>query len=152
MNKPMRAMAIFIGLVLSAFLMTGCGNGSNSGNINGNWNASLTNTDGSQAFAFTTTFTEASNGGVDVTNFSFNTAGSCFANQTTSQSGSFGLSGNFNGNVAGTFGMTISTTNGSSPNSLKLQGTVNGGTITGTWTLSGSSACSGNGNFTMNRS
>lgn len=152
MNKPMRAIVVFFGLILSAFFVTGCSNGSNSGNINGNWNASLMNTDGSQAFGFTTTFTEASNGGVDVTHFSFTTSGNCFANEQTTQTGTFSLSGNFQGNVTGSFGMTVSTTGGTTANSLKLQGTVNGGTVAGTWTLSGSSGCAGNGTFTMNRS
>ena len=39
-----------------------------------------------------------------------------------------------------------------SGNSLKLNGTVaNGNTITGTWTLTGSSGCAGSGTFTMTK-
>jgi hypothetical protein len=30
-------------------------------------------------------------------------------------------------------------------------GTVNGNTITGSWTLTGSSTCTGSGTFTMNK-
>ena len=137
--------------LLIGLLMTGCGNGPNSGNINGTWTAKLTNPDGTPAFAFTTNFTEMGNGTLDVTNLSFTSANSCFASQKTTATGSFGLAGNFNGNVSGTFGMTVSTSE-TTPNVLKLQGTVTGNVIAGTWTLSGSSGCSGNGAFTMNKS
>lgn len=138
-------------LLSFAVVLSGCGSGSNSGNINGNWTANLTNPDGTPAFGFSTTFTGAGNGGIDVTNFSFTTGGSCFASKTTTQTGSFGLTGNFNGNVTGSFGMTISTTGETVENSLKLQGAVTGNTIAGTWTLSGATGCSGNGSFTLNK-
>jgi hypothetical protein len=142
-------------LLLSLGLATvGCGNGnnSNSGNINGTWTANLTNTDGSPAFAFTTNFTQDSGGSISVTNFKFTTTSSCFSGDTT-ETGSFGLSGNFNGNVAGTFGMNISTTFSSGTNNqLALNGAVAGSTITGTWTLTGVTGCSGNGKFTINKS
>jgi hypothetical protein len=50
--------------------------------------------------------------------------------------------------------MNISTTLSTGTNNqLALQGgAVNGNTITGTWTLSGTTGCSGNGNFTINKS
>jgi hypothetical protein len=132
------------GLLLSA-----CGN-SHSNNINGNWSAMLTNSDGSPAFAFTTSLTQASGSTLNVTHFSFTTSGSCFENQPVTETGSFGLSGNFNGNVSGAFGMTISETNNPS-DVLTLQGTVNNNTISGTWTLTGSTSCNGAGTFTMTR-
>jgi hypothetical protein len=141
-------------LLLVTFGATGCGsnNGSNSGNINGTWTANLTNPDNSPAFAFTTDFTEQSGGSISVTNFKFTTSGSCFSSPTT-ETGSFGLSGNFNGSVTGTFGMNISTMLSSGTNNqLILQGAVNGNTITGTWTLTGATGCSGNGAFTINKS
>jgi len=136
-----------------ALAACGSGNTSNSGTINGNWNASLTNPDSSPAFAFTASLA-ASNGSstLTISNFSFTTAGSCFTSQTT-ETGTFGLAGNFNGNVSGSFGMQISTTFPGSPNNvLTLQGTVNNNTITGTWNLTGVQAgCTGSGNFTMNK-
>jgi hypothetical protein len=141
-------------LLLVTFAATGCGNnnGSNSGNINGTWTANLTNPDNSPAFAFTTDFTEQSGGSISVTNFKFTTSGSCFSSPAT-ETGSFGLSGNFNGSVTGTFGMNVSTTFSSGTNNqLILQGAVNGNTITGTWTLTGATGCSGNGAFTINKS
>jgi hypothetical protein len=36
--------------------------------------------------------------------------------------------------------------------SLLCKGAVNGNAVTGTWTLSGTTGCSGNGNFTINKS
>jgi hypothetical protein len=148
MYKPFGLMI----LLLLGLLTTGCGSSnSNSNNINGTWTANLTNPNGSPAFAFTTDFTQQSGDSVTVTNLKFNTSSPCFSGPTT-QTGSFGLAGNFNGNVTGTFGMNISTMFPSGTNNqLALQGTVNGNTVAGTWTLTGTSGCSGNGTFTMNK-
>jgi hypothetical protein len=143
-----RQIIAAIGLVMFGLFMVGCGSSnSNSGNINGNWTATLTNADGSPSYAFTTTFTDSGNGGVTVTNFTFTSNDHCFAGDTTSETGSFGLTGNFNGNVTGTFGMNITTEfpNGATQNVLVLDGTVSGNTITGSWTLTG--GCTGAGTF-----
>ena len=139
-----------IALLLLGLSMTGCGsNSSGSGNMNGSWAATLTNTDGSTAYAFTTTFTQGSAGALTVTNFTFTSTGPCFATYPISETGSFGLSDN-SGNVMGTFGMTITTLfPGATNNVLTLQGTVNGPTISGMWTLTGVTGCTGNGTFTM---
>ena len=149
----------FIGMVvllLVGAIMVGCSNnGSNSGNINGNWSASLTSTpSGTPDYAFSATFTQASGGGVDISSFTFTTDGPCFQGDMTTETGSFTLSGNLNGNVTGTFGMTISTEfpGGATQNVLTLtNGTVKGNTISGNWTLTGVSGCSGQGTFTINR-
>jgi hypothetical protein len=149
MKQVVWAMLVALGLMLG-----GCGGGgsSSSGNINGNWTATLTNSDGSPAFAFTTSFTQGSGTSVSVTGFTFTTNSSCFASQT-SETGTFALTGNFNGDVRGTFGLVISTmfpppqTN----NVLTLQGTVNNNTISGTWVLTGVSGCTGNGSFTITK-
>ena len=45
-------------------------------------------------------------GSVSVTNFNFTTNSPCFASGET-ETGSFTLSGNFNGNVNGKFGMNV---------------------------------------------
>jgi len=147
------AKAMLIGLSL---ILTACGNGSSSssGNINGNWTAALTDPNGSPAFAFTTSFTQSSGTSLNVTNFNFTTSSPCF-NSQTSQTGSFNFTGNFNGRVTGVFGMTISTMfpPGQTNNVLTLQGNVNGGTVSGTWTLTGvQSGCTGNGSFTVTKS
>jgi hypothetical protein len=141
-----------IAFAMLGLFMAGCSSSnSNSGNINGNWSASLTNADGSPSYAFTTTFTDAGSGGVAVTNFSFTSNDHCFAGDTTSETGSFGFSGNLNGNVTGTFGMNITTEfpNGATQNVLALQGTVSGSTISGTWTLTG--GCTGAGTFKITK-
>jgi len=137
-------------LLAFIFLLAACGNGSNGGNINGSWTASLTNPDGSPAFAFATNFTQGSGDSLNIVNFNFTTSGSCFTSPTT-ETGSFVLSGDFNGNVSGKFQLTISTEFPSQNNVLTLDGTVNGNSVTGTWTLTGLTGCSGNGSFTMNR-
>jgi hypothetical protein len=140
-------------LLLLALTLAGCGgNGPQSGNINGTWSATLTNTDGSLAYGFLTTFTDTSSNGLSVTNFTFSTPGPCFSPYTSNQyseTGSFTLSGNLNGNVTGTFGMAITTIFPSTNNVLTLNGTVSGNTITGSWTASGLTGCTGNGTFTF---
>ena len=140
-------LLIALGLLLGA-----CGGGkSSSGNINGNWTATLTNTDSSAAFGFTTSFTQSSGTEVTVTNFTFTTSSSCFASGGT-EIGSFALSGDFNGNVTGAFGMTIQSGTPSG-NTLTLQGTVKNNAISGTWTLTGvTSGCTGAGTFTITKS
>src|SRR6266550_3896324 len=139
---------VLLGTVL---LLAACGS-SNSGNINGNWTASLTNsgTSGSPVLAFNATFIQNSSGGLTITNLNFTTATPCFSAGATA-TGGFTLSGNTNGVTSGGFQMTIQSASGSGGNDLTLQGTVHNNTITGTWTLTGvTSGCSGSGSFTMN--
>jgi hypothetical protein len=135
-----------IALITLALILSGCGTNSNpsSGNINGNWTATLTDTNQTNVFTFNTALTESSNSSLVVANFTFVSPGPCFPGPT-SETGSFGLTGNFNGNVTGTFAMMVTGNN----NELALSGTVQGGKITGTWTLQGGIGCTGNGSFTM---
>jgi|SRR5450755_60742 hypothetical protein len=142
-------LAILLGLVL---ILGGCGNSNsaNSGNVNGNWTATLTNPDSTPAFAFTTSFTQMSGSSVSVTNLTFTTASPCFVSDET-ETASFILSGNFSGSVAGAFQLTVKSGNPSG-DTLTLNGAVNNNTITGTWTLVGiSSGCSGSGNFVVTK-
>jgi len=134
-------------LLVAGLTLAGCGSNNNPANINGNWTATLT---GSQNFNFTTSIIENSDGTISVTNFSFSSNSSCFVSGET-ETGTFALSGNFNGKVTGKFGMIVKS-GMPSGNTLALTGDVNGNTITGTWTLTGSSGCTGNGTFTMNKS
>src|SRR5579863_8879241 len=64
-----KSIGVFV-LIALGLAMVGCGsNGSNSTNINGNWSASMTSSpSGPTIYAFTTTFTEASGGGLTITN------------------------------------------------------------------------------------
>jgi hypothetical protein len=144
-------MKYFAGIILLGLAVTliACGGGnSSSGNINGNWSATLT---GSQDIGFTTSFTQGSGSTLNVANFTFTTQSPCFSSSTT-ETGSFTLSGNSGGNVQGNFGMTISTMfpPGQTNNELTLQGTVNSGTVSGNWNLTGAqTGCTGTGSFTM---
>jgi hypothetical protein len=145
----MKQLGIVACIVFGAMLI-GCGGGNSStpGTINGNWSATLTNPDNSTAFAFTTSLTETSGSSVNITNFTFTTTSPCFSSGTT-ETGTFTLSGDLNGNVTGTYAMTIQSGTPSG-NQLTLQGTVNNNVISGTWILSGvTQGCTGSGNFTM---
>lgn len=143
MRKSNLAVAILL-VVIPA--LAGCGANSHVvGNINGHWAATL-NSSGADTFVFNTLLTVHSDGSLGSSNFTFavnNTQ--CFPS-TTTETGSFTLQGNFNGQVRGMFQYTIT---GAEGNILKLNGTVNSGQITGTWMLSGTTGCGGNGNFTM---
>src|ERR1700694_6117791 len=131
-------------------MFVGCGsNHSKSRHINGDWTAALTNSsDGSQAFTFTTSITENNDGTLSVASLTIS-ASSCFVSGET-ESGSFALGGNFNGNVTGQFQFKVMSASPSN-NVLTLTGTANGNTIKGTWTLTGGTGCQGSGNFTMTR-
>jgi len=135
--------AIFLALSL---MLSACGGGSSNSNaINGNWAATLTNADGTTAFAFTTSLSN-SNGTLNITNFDLTISAPCFGTPG-SESGTFQLTGTTNGVNTGTFSLTIQSGTPSG-NTLTLQGQLSGNTTTGTWTLSGP-ACTGSGNFTM---
>jgi hypothetical protein len=146
-----KSIGIMVLLILG-LAMLGCGS-SSSTNINGNWSASLQNSpSGPTIYSFSTTFTESSGGGLSITNFTFNSSnGSCFTG-TTTETGSFTLSGNFSGSVKGTFGMTITAQDTGGQDVLTLQGGVApNNTITGNWSVTGTSGCVGQGTFVMNK-
>jgi len=139
-------------LLALGLTLTGCGK--TAGNIDGNWAASLISPPGgTPVFAFKTNFTGSGGGTLAITSLTFTTAGTCFATPPFTEVGSVTLVGDYNGNVTGSFGLTITTqfTSGTN-NVLTLNGAVNNKTITGTWTLTGSTGCSGNGVFTATRS
>jgi hypothetical protein len=138
-------------LLVAGLCLVGCSanNSLNPANINGTWNATLTDTNNTTTvFTFGTSLMVNSDGSLSVSNFTFTTSSPCFLSGET-ESGSFTLSGNFNGNVTGKFQFVVLSGNPSG-NTLALSGTANGNTISGTWTLNGSS-CTGNGNFMMTR-
>ena len=138
-------------LLALAVTLTGCGAG--SGNINGTWTANLiTPPGGTPVFAFQTNISGGGGGAFHISSFTFTTAGSCFTGDQTTETGSVSLTGNYSGHVAGSFTLTITTVIPANNNVLTLNGTVADKTITGTWTLTGSTGCSGNGAFTATRS
>ena len=138
-------MAWLVAMVLT---LVGCGtNDHKQGNINGTWTAILTDTN----FSFGTSLVVNSDGTLSVSQFSFSTSGPCFVSGET-ETGSFALSGDFNGNVTGQFGFKV-VSGSPSGNTLTLTGTVNGNTIGGNWSLTGGNptGCSGSGTFTMTK-
>jgi hypothetical protein len=128
----MKLLGITILLLFIAILLTACGssNNNNTTNVNGNWTANLTDKNGNQVFAFTTSLTTNSDNSITGTNLTFNTNNGCFSNGAT-ETGTFGLTGNFNGNVTGVFALNIQgpSTGSSGNNTLSLQGTLNNNTI-----------------------
>ena len=145
-------MKQFAAVVLLSVCLLSVGCGNNSGdplNINGTWNATLSENGNNTVFSFGTSLVVNGDGTLTVTNFNFTTNSPCFVSGE-SESGSFTLSGNFNGNVTGHFNFVVQS---GSPagNTLTLSGTANGNTISGTWTLTGGTGCTGSGTFTMVR-
>jgi hypothetical protein len=137
-------------MLAGALALAGCGSSNHSGNVNGNWSAKLTDTNNSQVFSFSTSLVATNNSStLTVSNFTFTTNSACFVSGET-ESASFVLSGDFNGNVTGAFQFNVISGNPAG-NTLTLTGTANGGTITGTWVLSGGASCTGNGAFTMTK-
>ncbi len=138
-------------MLVFGLALTGCGN--TAGNIDGNWTANLiTPPGGTPVFAFQTSFTGSGSGTLTITSLTFSTSGSCFATGPFTETGTASLSGDYNGHVTGSFGMIISTTFPAGTNNvLTLNGTVANGTITGTWSLTGSTGCTGTGVFTATK-
>jgi outer membrane lipoprotein SlyB len=61
-------------LLVAGLALTGCGSSNNnSGNINGNWNAALTDTGGNAVFGFATSLVVNGDGTLVVSNFKFAT-------------------------------------------------------------------------------
>jgi len=144
--KKLTVVAL-LGLIL---ILSSCGANSHlTGNINGMWQAAMSSA-GTSTFAFMTTLTVNADGSLGTTNFSLTLNNTPCSFPATTESGSFTLTGNFNGQVSGSFHYVITST-GVESSILTLDGTVTNGQITGTWTVTGGTAnCTGNGTFTMN--
>ena len=144
----MRKLAVVLAFIVGLTLI-GCGSSNQTQNIDGNWTATLTDANNNQALSFSTTIAQSSSSSLSVTNLHFSTNTPCFVSGETA-TGSFTLSGNFSGNMSGAFGMNVQS---GSPggNTLTMTGTVAGNSITGNWTLMGSTGCTGSGHFTMTR-
>jgi hypothetical protein len=145
----MKKFAVAMVIAVS-FVLAGCGS-NHSSNINGNWTATLAdNNTGNPVFNFATSLVVNGDGTLSISNFSFSTNSSCF-NTGETESGSFALTGNFNGNVSGKFQFTVQS-DAPSNNTLQLTGTVNGNTIAGNWSVVGGVGCNTSGTFTMTKS
>jgi hypothetical protein len=149
MKQSAVALLLVVGMALGSLSMTGCGTSANPASINGVWNATLLGTNQETMFTFGTSLVVNADGTLSITNFQFSTNSPCFVSGE-SESGSFTLSGNFDGQVNGTFNFIVKS-GSPSGNTLSLTGTATGNTISGNWTLSGGTGCTGSGNFTMTR-
>jgi hypothetical protein len=160
----MKQVAILLSLVL---MLGGCSNtNSVQAGVGGIWSAALTGGDGeASGFSFVAQFT-LSGSSISFSSLQFinynqsgNQQDSCFALSppTSDDSGTSELSANSAGQVTGT--MTITVASGGNTltlTSTTVSGNINtntnvlsDGIITGTWTITGSAACSGSGTFTM---
>jgi len=145
----MKRMAI-AWLLAATLALAGCGSAGNPASINGTWNATLIDTgNGPTLFSFGTSLVVNGDGSLTISSFQFTSNSPCFLSGET-ESGSFTLSGNFNGNVTGSFGFLVTSGNPAG-NTLTLTGTATGNTISGTWKLIGGTGCTGNGTFTMTK-
>lgn len=139
-----------ISLVLLSCFLAACGSTAPAKKIDGVWNANLQNPDSSGAYTFMATLTQSTGSNVDVSNFVFTAAAPCFTD-SMGQTATFNATGHSGGYETGPFGMNIATARGIMvENTLTLTGTRNSdGKISGTWTLTGLSGCSGGGSYTM---
>jgi hypothetical protein len=70
---------VWASLLALALLLNGCGSSSVPGrnSINGDWTATLTNSDGSRAYQFSATFTQGSGSELSITNLTYTVSSSC---------------------------------------------------------------------------
>lgn len=154
----MRLASASCALIVSLVLL-GCGSGYNRhpANLSGNWNITLLQSNGTTAFAFSTSLTEVGGSVLNGSNVTFNPATSCFSSQI-SESGvvqfSSGGYGYYSGGGSTAMALTVKGLSSSGgTTTLNLQGTVNpDNSVSGTWNLTGVSAsCAGSGSFTMTK-
>lgn len=147
----MKRLAAVVLLGVCAVLV-GCGSNSSSNpaNINGTWNATLMDSNNQTFLQFGTNLVVQGNGTLVVSSFTILSPSPCISSGGgTTETGSVSLTGNFNGSVSGSFGLTVQSSTPAA-NTVKLTGTVNGNTISGSWTATGT-GCTGQGTFTMNK-
>lgn len=156
----------FVSVLLVALSLTSCSTPTVSQQAQtaagGIWSAEIVGGSGpASGFSFTTEFTLSTDGNLTITYFQFLTqeAGSnaCFPIDGGTENGQMVLNANESTDqVTGTLKYTVT----ASGNTLTLNGNVTGtevnglpplsdGSITGTWTVAGSTSCTGSGNFTM---
>jgi hypothetical protein len=156
-------------LLLVALMLNGCNSSTATVQTaaGGIWQAQMLGGNGpASGFSFISQFTVNGDGSLSISSFQFLTSNSaqCFPVTGGTETGSMILTENTtNFTVTGTFKFTVQ----SGGNTLTLNGTVtgtenglngttlSGGSITGTWTLTGGAGCSvttGNTSFTMTQS
>lgn len=137
-------------LILLASILMSCGSSPAPRTIDGAWRANLLNPDSSTAYTFTVVLSQTAPPSLDIIGFSFVTSAACFPTPL-GQSATFSATGHSKGFETGPFTMSVSTAFGTmTENVLTLNGSRNSdGTISGTWTLTGQTGCSGGGNYSM---
>jgi uncharacterized protein YceK len=141
-------------LLLIALTLNGCSSTTTNTaatTASGSWQAQ---TSGGAAdasgFSFITNFTVDGSGHLGITFFQFLNTSTCFVSGQ-SESGTLIVTTNSNNVVTGTLVFTVQSGTPAG-NTLTLNGTESGNTITGTWQAAGSSDCTSAGTFTMTQS
>jgi hypothetical protein len=147
-------------LLLVALMLNGCGSSRPTAQsvTGGLWSASLNPSGGSapsQGLSFITQFTVDSSGTLSFSSFEFINQGNCFPLNGGAISGNMGLTENMaTGQVTGSMTLTVAgngnTLTLSSPDGVTgtLTGTtLSNGSVTGNWSLTGGSGCTGSGGF-----
>jgi hypothetical protein len=157
----MKKLAI-VGLLALGSFLAGCGatRTPTTAAAGGNWEVSFAGPPANETlFDFETTFSVNAGGGMSVSavNFLTSSSDSCFPVTGVTASGAFDVT-SLQSDPTATANVTFSVQNGG--NALAMTGTATGVTntvalttvwnaVTGTWTLTGSSSCTGSGTFTM---
>lgn len=150
-------------LLLLALLPSGCGSSKPTAQsaAGGVWSADLSGGEGSASgLSFITQFTVAGSGALSIQNFQFINMESCFSIDPRSNGGSVSGSMDLTENMATnavTGSMTFTVVSGGNTLTLTSSAvtgtisgtTLSGGAATGTWSVSGSTSCTGSGSFTM---
>jgi hypothetical protein len=159
----MKKFAVLV-LLACALALCGCGSSTPTSSQNaqtvtsGLWGAVLAGGEGDASGAvlgFITNFTVNSDGSLNITQFSFNTnpAGMnsqpCFV--TEAVSGTSSLTTTTGNEVEGSITYVVTSTSPAG-NTLTLTGSEEANVITGGWTLTGGTGCTGKGTFTMTKS
>jgi hypothetical protein len=153
---------VIVGLLALGFFLAGCGTTRTptTAAAGGNWAATFAGPPaGETLFNFITTFSVNAGGSMSVSSVNFLTtsSGSCFPVTGVTAAGTFDVT-SAQSDPTATANVTFSLQNGG--NALAMTGTATGVTnttalttvwnaVTGTWTLTGSSSCTGGGTFTM---
>jgi hypothetical protein len=152
-------------LLLVALMLNGCGSSTHTAQSasGGVWQAQLSGGDGTASgLSFVAQFTVGGNGALSFQNFQFLTQidGGCFPVTGASPSGTLDLTANSAGTVTGTLSfVVVSGGNTLTLTSTSVTGTLNtttnvisGGSIIGTWAVTGGTGCNAGGTFTMSQS
>jgi hypothetical protein len=144
---------VVVALLALELAISGCGSSTTNTaptTASGTWQAVLSGGTGeASALSFVTTFTVNSDGSLNVHTVEFITGGptSCFVS-AASATGSLNVTTNADNVVTGPLSFTVQSGTPAG-NTLTLAGTENGPTITGNWTLTGGTGCTGSGEFIM---